>query len=526
MKPARKFALPAVLATALLFAACSTKEGGEVTPPTYTVTYHANGADSGTVPVDPARYEFGQTVAVPGNTGNLAKARYVFAGWCLTADGTGTAYLPGQTFSMRSGNMTLYAKWAPVYAVAYDGNGNTGGSVPVDSALYREGAEVTVLGNTGGLSKLTGGIAQVWAGWNTRADGGGTTYAAGGTFSMGSADAVLYAVWLPPYVLPDAAVDVSLGARSVLVDGTRAYVIEGLDFKVLDVADPLVPSVLGTVTHGYTDLRVEAHAISAGVVWCVRSSSGGYGAATHVFGVDVSDPANPALRGSLTLQGSSSLLTQSSLIHAGYWLVHDYSRNVIYVVDISDPGAPAVFGSWGVPNMVNGGPGIMMIEGDLLYLPCGENGTLRIYDLSDLSAVYEMGAVAMGAESYGTAVKIGPYVYATAAAYVRVIDVSDPAHPAIVGTAQADGYLKGRKGRLFAVGLGSPPQLYAYSLAVPTAPALESSVTLPVPAPSTALYLGPMALPMATWVGDYLLGMTYGSAASHHGLRALLFIVN
>lgn len=526
MKHVRKFALPAVLATALLFAACSTREGGEIPPPTYAVTYHANGADSGTVPVDPARYEFAQTVVVPGNTGNLAKALYVFAGWCLTADGTGTTYLPGQTFAMRSADTTLYARWVPTYTVSYDGNAATGGSAPVDGARYPAGAQVAVLANTGGLARIEDDIEQVFAGWNTQQDGGGTAYAPGSTLTMGASDLVLYAVWLPPYVLPEASLDVHLGARSVLVDGTRAYVIDGLDFKVLDVADPLVPSVLGTVTHGFADLRVEAHAFSSGIVWCVRSSSGGYGAATHVFGVDVSDPANPVVRGSLTLQSSSSLLTQASLVHAGYWLVHDYSRNLIYVIDISDPDAPAVHSSWGVPNMVNGGPGIMMIDGDRFYLPCGENGTLRIYDLSDLSAVYEMGAVAMGAESYGTAVKIGPYVYATAGPYLRIIDVSDPAHPAIVGTATPHGYLKGRNGRLFAVGLSSPPTIYAYSLTVPTAPALESSVTLPVPAPSTALYVGPLALPSATWVGDYLLGMTYGSAAAYHGLRALLFIVN
>lgn len=526
MKHVPKIALLlAVVAAAALSAACSMKESGEIPPPTYTVTYHANGADDGTVPVDPARYEFGQPVTVPGNTGSLAKDGYAFAGWCLTADGTGTLYTAGQTFSMRSANTTLYARWVPTYTVAYDGNGATAGSAPVDAARYPAGAEVTVLANTGGLAKVLDDIGQVFAGWNTRADGGGTTYAPGGTFAMGSSDVMLYAAWLPPYVLPSAAVDVSLNSRGALVDGSRAYVIEGMDFKVLDVADPLSPSVLGTVTHGYTDLRVEAHAISADVVWCVRSSSGGYGQSTHVFGVDVSAPANPVLRGSLTLQSGSSLLTQASLVHAGYWFVHDYSRNLIYAIDISDPDAPAVHSSWGVPNMVNGGPGIMMIEGERLYLPCGENGTLRIYDLGDLSAVYETGAVAMGAECYGTAVKIGPYVYATAGAYLRVIDASDPAHPAIVGTVTANGYLKGRNGRLFAVGVGSP-RVYAYSLADPLNPALESSVLVPVPAPSASLELSPLALPTATWVGDYLLGQTYGSAAAYHGLRALRFIVN
>lgn len=36
----------------------------------------------------------------------------------------------------------------PGYKVTYNGNGNTGGSVPVDSTVYDKGETVTVLGNT------------------------------------------------------------------------------------------------------------------------------------------------------------------------------------------------------------------------------------------------------------------------------------------------------------------------------------------------------------------------------------------
>jgi uncharacterized repeat protein (TIGR02543 family) len=34
-----------------------------------------------------------------------------------------------------------------------------------------------------------------FSGWNTKADGTGTAYQAGGTFTMGSADVTLYAKW-------------------------------------------------------------------------------------------------------------------------------------------------------------------------------------------------------------------------------------------------------------------------------------------------------------------------------------------
>jgi 6-phosphogluconolactonase len=79
----------------------------------------------------------------------------------------------------------------PTFTVTYNGNGNTFGSVPVDAANYEQGQNVTVLGNSGFLVKT--GFA--FSGWNTQADGLGTTY--GATFTMEAADVALYAKWAP-----------------------------------------------------------------------------------------------------------------------------------------------------------------------------------------------------------------------------------------------------------------------------------------------------------------------------------------
>jgi len=158
----------------------------------YSVSYNANGATSGTVPVDSNSYAAGATVTVLGNTGGLTKTGYTFAGWNTKADGTGTSYTAGSTFTMGSANVTLYARWNPLtYSVTYDANGATSGTVPVDNNSYAAGSTVTVLGNTGGLAKT----GYTFAGWNTKADGTGTSYAAGSTFAMGSANMTLYAKW-------------------------------------------------------------------------------------------------------------------------------------------------------------------------------------------------------------------------------------------------------------------------------------------------------------------------------------------
>jgi len=301
-------------------------------------------------------------------------------------------------------------------------------------------------------------------------------------------------------------------------------------FKVIDVSNPLSPSELGSVPHGFSDLRIEPQVFHNDIVWCIRSSSGGTGQATHVFGVDVSDPSSPVLRGTVQLQSTSSLLSRYSLIYAGYWLVHDYSRSLIYVIDISDPDAPTVFSSWSVPNMVNGGPGTMMVDGTLLYLPCGENFTLRIYDLSDLSAVTQVGSVSTGNEQlFGNAVKIGSLVYVDTniylgASFLTIFDVSDPTQPTIVGSGPSVGVLMGRNGKLFAFSGGNT--VSAISLLDPLQPVVENTVTIPIPAPSTSLELSPLSTPLANWVGGYLIGMTGGSASQYSGVRALNFYVN
>jgi len=46
-----------------------------------------------------------------------------------------------------------------------------------------------------------------------------------------------------------------------------------------------------------------------------------------------------------------------------------------------------------------------------------------------------------------------------------------------------------------------------------------------VPAPSTSLYLYPMAA-NSSWIGNYLIGMTYGSANQYNGARAINFPAN
>lgn len=80
------------------------------------------------------------------------------------------------------------------YTLTYSDNGATSGSVPADSSSYAEGQSVAIKGNTGALRRTN----YVFAGWNTQANGGGTSYWQGQSLAMGAANMTLYARWVVP----------------------------------------------------------------------------------------------------------------------------------------------------------------------------------------------------------------------------------------------------------------------------------------------------------------------------------------
>lgn len=132
---------------------------------------------------------------------------------------TGTTYL---------GVTGTYEEPVATYTVTYDGNGSDGGTVPVDaSSPYASSTEVTVLDNTGSLTKTD----YSFTGWNTQADGGGTAYAASATFLMPAENVTLYAVWvLTPSLIvtgelaPDAT---GIYRENGTYDGYPKYTLAG-----------------------------------------------------------------------------------------------------------------------------------------------------------------------------------------------------------------------------------------------------------------------------------------------------------
>jgi len=134
---------------------------------TYTVTYDANGATSGTAPVDQTKtHDVPLTLAT--NSGNLARTGYNFAGWNTAANGTGTNYAEGASYTANE-DVTLYARWTEVpppgtgevtetfdTAASTAANGWTGHNNTVNGQNFGWNSTSAVLGSgTGGAA---GGI--------------------------------------------------------------------------------------------------------------------------------------------------------------------------------------------------------------------------------------------------------------------------------------------------------------------------------------------------------------------------------
>ncbi|MDD3414036.1 MAG: InlB B-repeat-containing protein [Lachnospiraceae bacterium] len=153
-------------------------------PIIYTVSYNGNGYDGGTLPVDNTFYIMGDNVTVSDNTGNLTKYGYTFGGWSISQNGT-----PIIEYTVGLESMTFYAVWKPIiYTVSYNGNGNDGGTLPVDNHIYSVSDNVTVSDNTGNLTKY----GYTFGGWSISQNGTPIT-----EYTVGVEPITFYAVWVP-----------------------------------------------------------------------------------------------------------------------------------------------------------------------------------------------------------------------------------------------------------------------------------------------------------------------------------------
>lgn len=126
----------------------------------------------------------GDTPAIGGNGWTIDG--YTFAGWTTNADGSGTKYAPGASWTA-NGTLTLYAQWTAGQAsLTYDGNGATGGKT--DPQPGKTDEKINVRDN--GFTR----DGYMFVTWNTQAGCKGKAVNPGDEWTL-QGSSTLYACW-------------------------------------------------------------------------------------------------------------------------------------------------------------------------------------------------------------------------------------------------------------------------------------------------------------------------------------------
>ncbi len=135
-------------------------------------------------------------------------------------------------------------------------------------------------------------------------------------------------------------------------------------------------------------------------------------------------PQDPTFVGVMDIGGQ----TQNIVVAGTYAYAVDYTNDELKVIDVSNPVAPEIVGS--VP--VGHQPRRVAVSGRYAYVVNSGDRELEVIDISDPSAPDVVCSVGMGT-SPKLIVVSGPYAYVVDSGALKVVVISDPAKPVVVG---------------------------------------------------------------------------------------------
>ncbi len=209
-----------------------------------------------------------------------------------------------------------------------------------------------------------------------------------------------------------------------------AYIADNTSMQIINVTTPSAPSF------------ASSYATSGGTIGIQLYLGGDYRDGRYAFyacltsmeygleRVDVTSPFNPTAAGSVDTPGSArSLFVYPSIA----WVADTYG---LQIIDLSPPGPynPYIIGSYDTPGWVQE----LAVRDNLVYIANADYG-------------------------------------------LQIVNISDPADPAIEGQYPIDGYTMGIdiEGQYVYVVSYSPDQLSIFNAADPSSPLLEGSLSLP-----------------------------------------------
>ncbi len=197
--------------------------------------------------------------------------------------------------------------------------------------------------------------------------------------------------------------------NDVTVVGNYAYVANhDYGLSVIGITDPRNPLRVGYVV---TSGRARAVAVDGQYAYLAASG-------LHV--INISDPTNPFVVGSLNTAQATGVAVGSEYV---YLALQDPGR--LHEVDVSDPGNPIIRRTLPMPGRTEN----VTVEGNYAYVPTFSG--LQIIELSTFSIV--------GSASAGVGdVAIAGNLAFTVGRTLRVVDVSDPENPTVIGGSGVD----------------------------------------------------------------------------------------
>ena len=243
-------------------------------------------------------------------------------------------------------------------------------------------------------------------------------------------DAQGNASWQPllgsSIVLPGLGGSLNVGTNplGLSVQGNYAYIVDNFaeDLKVVDVSDPANPSLSGSVNVGPNPNSDPRAVVAQGNYAYVLEDN-----ANRLRVFDVSDPTNPSLAGNLGIGGEPKMLS----VIGDYVYIIDSGSDDLKIVDVSNPASPSLSGSFGLGT----NPRFIAVQGDYAYITDVDLDDLKVINISDPALPALSGSLGIGGNPTKVFVQ-GNYAYIsdTDLNELKVVNISDPTNPVLSGS--------------------------------------------------------------------------------------------
>jgi alpha-tubulin suppressor-like RCC1 family protein len=219
----------------------------------------------------------------------------------------------------------------------------------------------------------------------------------------------------------------------------------------------------------------------AGPSWFALSGShfyGGGGGNDLFATVGTSNPASPPFN---QLNNATYFDNSTAVVASGnYAYVPALSVNRLTVVDVSTPMAPVVAGSITDPLLANPDTSRPALSGSYVYIPSGSTNRLTIVDVSNTASPVIAGSVQDNtylSDAYDVALK-GGYAYVASGNYLTLVNISSPSTPAVYSHLNMPHqvYSVVIKGNFAYLGATYDAELYVVDISDPANPALVATL--------------------------------------------------